>query len=55
MCDEAGGLLAEDGGEPGEGPPPAGRVVAAFEPADGGGADSRPVGELVLGQAVLVA
>jgi hypothetical protein len=52
---EGSGVLAEHGGESGQGAAPAGGAVLAFQPADGSHAYPGPVGQRFLGHAVLAA
>jgi hypothetical protein len=52
---EACGVFAEGAGEAAEGAGAAGGGGLAFEPADSGGADPGPVGELFPGQPALAA
>ena len=48
-------MFAERGGEPGQGTGAAWRTLLTFEPGHGGEADTCPVGQLLLRQAVLAA
>ena len=52
---EGVGVLAERGGEPGQGPAAAGRPYLVFQPGHGGQTEPGLVCELFLGQAVLTA
>jgi hypothetical protein len=53
--DDGSWVLAEDGGEAGQGAAPAPRAAAAFQPADRGRAYPGPVGQHLLGKPALAA